>query len=67
MKIFIIRRNKVLITCITLFFIIMLCFLYLLIRMPKTFAVELFDNSVISDEFKNKISNLTNGEEKIFN
>lgn len=42
-------------------------FLYWIIRIPETFAVELFDNSVISDEFKNKISNLTNGEEKIFN
>lgn len=65
MEILIISRKKVWITCIIIFLIIMLCSLYWIIRIPKTFAVELFDNSVISDDFKNKITNLTNGEEKI--
>lgn len=65
MKICIIPKKKVLITCITIFWIITIYFVYWMIKTPKTFAVELFNNSVISDEFKNKINNLTNGKEKI--
>lgn len=65
MKIVIIPKKKVWITCITIFIIIILCFLNWIIKSPKTFAVELSYNSVISDEFKDKISNLIKGEEKI--
>lgn len=65
MKIFIIPKKKVLITRITILIIIMISFSYLIIQRPNTIAVELSYNSVISDEFKDKISNLTNGDEKI--
>lgn len=65
MQIFIISKKKIWITCFIILIIAMICFSYFIIKTPKTFAVELSNNSVISDEFKDKISNLTNGEEKI--
>lgn len=65
MKILIIPKKKVWFTYITIFGIVVACFSYWIIRAPKTFAIELSDNSVISDEFKEKIANLTSGEEKI--
>lgn len=64
MKIFIIPKKKVLVTCIISLIIIMINILYLIIKSPETFAVELSYNSVISDEFKDKIRNLVNGKEK---
>lgn len=65
MRIFIISKKKVLIPFIFILIIITTYFLYLFIKSPKIFAVELSYNSVVSDEFKDKISTLTNGEEKI--
>lgn len=66
MKVFIIPKKKVWITSITIFIIVMLCFSYwIIVKSPKTFAVELSYNSVISDEFKEKITNLIFGDEKI--
>ena len=65
MKIFILPKKKVWIISITILIIVILCFSYLIIRSPKTFAVELSYNSVISDEFKEKITNLTSGDQKV--
>lgn len=65
MKIFILPKKKIWITSITIFIIVILCFSYLSIKSPKTFAVELSYNSIISDEFKEKITNLTSGDEKV--
>ncbi|MGN1270179.1 MAG: polysaccharide deacetylase family protein [Clostridia bacterium] len=45
--------------------IIIICILYITIKSSKVSAIELSCNSIISDEFKSKISNLTNGKEKI--
>ena len=39
--------------------IVAIYFIYLIINIPKTFAVELSYNSLISDDSKNKINNLT--------
>lgn len=61
MKIYIIHKKKVLITCIIILVIITTYFLYL----TKTFAIELSQNNTITDEFKEKINNLTKGKEKI--
>ena len=38
---------------------------HLIIKSPEVFTIELSCNSVISDEFKDKIRNLVNGKEKI--
>lgn len=65
MKLFIINKKKICITFITIFIIIIIYFSYSIIKSPKAFAVELSYNSVISDEFKDKISNLTNNKEKV--
>ena len=63
--IFLISKKKIWIICIVILVIIMMFFLYWLVRTPETFAIELAKNSVISDEFKDKIDALTAGKEKI--
>ena len=65
MKIFIVLKKKVLITCMISLMIIMIYLIYSIINFPKTSAVELSYNSVISDEFEDKITNLVNAKEKI--
>lgn len=65
MRIFIISKKKVLIICSFILIITTIYFSYLVIKSPKIFALELSYNSIISDEFKDKVSTLTNGEEKI--
>lgn len=65
MRIFMISKRKILITTIFILIIITAYFSYLIIKSPKIFAVELSYNSVISDEFKDKIKNITKGEDKI--
>lgn len=66
MKILITTKKKVLINLfIVLQTMIIICILYLTTKYSKVFAIELSSNSVISEEFKNKVSNLTNEKEKI--
>lgn len=65
MKMFVIPKKKLMINVITILIIVTICFSYFIINSTKTFAVELSYNSVTSDKFKEKISNLINGEEKI--
>lgn len=65
LKIFIFSKKKILISCFIIFTIIVIIFTYIILQLPETFAVELSYNSVVSDEFKDKISKLTQGKEKI--
>lgn len=65
MKICTISKKKALINFFIILVIITSCILYLSTKTSKTFAIELSYNSVMSDEFKNKIINLTSGNEKI--
>ena len=65
MKIFIILKRKILITCIITLIMITIYIWHLIIKSPEVFTIELSCNSVISDEFKDKIRNLVNGKEKI--
>lgn len=65
MKILIIPKKKLLITCIIILIIITMCFSCLIIKSSQAFSVEVSNNSIISEEFKDKIRNLTNGKEKI--
>lgn len=51
--------------CFIIILLIGIYFLYLTIKTPRTFAVELSYNSALSDEFRSKINQLTYGEEKI--
>lgn len=65
MKIFIVLKRKILITSIITLLIMMIYLVYLFISSSKILAVTSFSNSVVSDGFKDKISNLINGKEKI--
>lgn len=65
MKILIIPKKKTLINFFIILVIIIICISYLTTKHSESFAIELSFNSIISEEFKDKISNLTNGEEKI--
>lgn len=65
MKICIILKQKIWIASIITVVIMIIYIAYLLIHSSKISAVELSCNSVISDEFKDKIRNLINGKEKI--
>lgn len=65
MKMFIISKKKAWIICMTIFIIVIICLGYLIIKPYKTIAIELSCNSVVSNEFKDKIANITKGEEKI--
>lgn len=65
MRIFVIPEKKALINFSIIIGIITIFVSYFIIKSSKTFAIELSCNSVISDEFKDKICNLTKGEEKI--
>lgn len=65
MKIFIINKKKILIISFITLLIVSMIFLHMFMKTPETLVVEVSYNSVMSDEFRNKINNLTNGEEKI--
>lgn len=62
MKVFIVKKKFILICC---FIIITAYFLILSFKSSPAIAVELEENSVISDEWKEKIKSLTKGKEKI--
>ena len=65
MKIFIIPKKKVWINFFIILVIILICISCLMIKSYESYALELSCNSIVSDGFKNKISNLINGREKI--
>lgn len=65
MKLYIISKKKIFITCILILVISTTYFLYLTIKASKIFAIEVSSDNTITDEFKEKINNLTNGKEKI--
>ena len=64
MKIFIFQKNKAIVTCLIILIIVIIIFSYLIIKFSKP-ATELVFNSVETNNFKEKIRNLTSGEEKI--
>lgn len=65
MKIFIIPKKKIGIACFIILVIIMITFFYFDFKNKETLAIELNTNSIISEEFKNKMKNLTKEEEKV--
>lgn len=65
MKIFVIPKKRALILCFTILIIVYIILSYFSINYQGALAVELSCNSVISDKFKEKIKNLTKGDEKI--
>lgn len=65
LKIIIFPKKRVTITLFVILIMFMISYLCLNFKTPETFAVKLSHNSVISSDFKNKISTLTKGEEKI--
>lgn len=66
MKIFIFNKKKIKIISLVLILIIATTFiLYLIFKNNQVFAVELNINAVVSNNFKEKIKNLTSEKEKI--
>lgn len=65
MKIILFPKKRVMISILIIFIMFIISYLCLNLKTQETFAVKLSHNSVISTEFKNKISTLTKGEEKI--
>lgn len=63
MKVFLFTKKTLLFISIV-FILITTCFLFMFFKSNETLAVELSYNSCISDEFKEKISELVKGEEK---
>ena len=64
MKIFIFQKNKALVTCLIILITFIILISYLIIKFSKP-ATELVFNNVAASNFKEKIRNLTAGEEKI--
>ncbi len=65
MKIFIMPKKKIVISCFIILSIIMTSCFYFDFKNKETLAIELNSNSIISEEFKNKIKNLTKEDEKV--
>lgn len=65
MKIFVIPKKKALILCFVILIVVYIILSYFSINYQGALAVELSYNSVISDNFKDKICELTEGEDKI--
>lgn len=65
MKIFIVSKKKLWIIFAAIFIIVIGCICHFIINSPRIFATELSCNSIISNEFKDKITNLTKKKEKI--
>ena len=65
LKIILFPKKRVMISILIIFIMFIISYLCLNLKTQETFAVKLSHNSVISTEFKNKISTLTKGEEKI--
>lgn len=64
MKIFIFNKKKI-INLVLILIIVTISILYLIFKNNQVFAVELNINAVVSNNFKEKIKNLTSGKEKI--
>lgn len=66
MKIFVFTKRSVWLCISAILLIIVLIFaVHLIFRDNVAIAIELSDNAITSDEFKNKIENLVSGNEKI--
>lgn len=65
MKMFILVKKQLIIISSVIFVIASIYCLYQMVRFPEALAVELTYNSKISDEYKEKIKQLTQGKEKI--
>ena len=65
MKIFVFTKKNISILNFIIVFIILIFMIYIVIQNNNVFAVELNYNVIISDEFKNRIENLTSQKEKI--
>lgn len=63
LKIFILSKKFLLIVCIVFF--VSSCFILGFSNSSPSLAITLDDNCIISDSFKEKLKNLTNGKEKI--
>lgn len=65
MKIFLLRKKTLMITCIISLLTLTILILLFVFNSSIQLAVEITHNSVFNEEFISKISNLTKGEEKI--
>lgn len=66
MKIFIFNKKKIkIINLVLILIIVTISILYLIFKNNQVFAVELNINAVVSNNFKEKIKNLTSEKEKI--
>ena len=65
MKIFVIPKKKALILCFAILIIVYVILSYFSVNYQGALAIELSCNSVISEDFKERINNLTKGDEKI--
>lgn len=66
MKIFLMSKKRLIIFIVTSIVLALVIFgIGAILKSPESFAVEFAYNSAISDETKEKIKNLTKGEEKI--
>lgn len=63
MKVFLFTKKTLLLISVILI-VLTTCFLFMIFKSDEALAVELSYNSCISNEFKEKISKLTKGEEK---
>lgn len=65
MKIFVIPKKKALILCFAILIIVYVILSHFSVNYQGALAIELSCNSVISEDFKERINNLTKGDEKI--
>lgn len=65
MKMFILSKKQLIYMGLIISIITSTCFTYFIVKPSEIFAIELTHNSTISEEFKEKIQELTKGEEKI--
>lgn len=65
MRIYTFTKKNISIFIFITFLILIVPILYLIFESNEVFAVDLNDNSIVSDEFKNKVQNLIYEKEKI--
>ena len=63
MKILFTSKKQIILNIITILLISI--FLFFTFSVPHSFAIELVENSIMSDELMSKISNITKNKEKI--
>jgi len=65
MKMFVCAKRKMIIIIFSIFAMIITCYIFFLFKSPESLAVELTDNTVVSEEVKNKINHLTKEKQRI--